>query len=383
MLSVAQDKFTNRAKQDEAQYTASMRGLGSKVHNDFLYQFYYNAVLMSFGCGVKPVGLEMAAGQTKITAWTDGGYPDVLAAVHPATPRPAQPPPAPLASGRLTLHPTLHLQVAHVARGAMQTAWFHKWNVQMRIRPEVLAQRFVLCSRDATLCAAMALTERFNSIPDDVKGLISEHNRQLLSESDLAFDGSMDINLYLALQYPEGSPTHPSWPGGHAVVAGACVTVIKAMLATVDPDTLQRKPWPHDKCPAQMADADGSDLIADNSAERDGVTIVGELHKLASNVALGRNMAGVHFRTDTDGPAPTHPARHTVRLRTLARQPAHVPLAYPHPAAEGILLGEAYALTYLQQILETVALKALHNSFLLSKFDGSLVRITALGVKRA
>jgi len=317
---VVHDKFTNRAKQDEAQYTASMRGLGSKVHNDFLYQFYYNAVLMSFGCGVKPVGLEMAAGQTKITAWTDGGYPDVLAAV------------------------------AHVARGAMQTAWFHKWNVQMRIRPEVLAQRFVLCSRDATLCAAMGLTERFNSIPDDVKGLISEHNRQLLSESDLAFDGSMDINLYLALQYPEGSPTHPSWPGGHAVVAGACVTVIKAMLATVDPDTLQRKPWPHDKCPAQMADADGSDLIADNSAERDGVTIVGELHKLASNVALGRNMAGVHFRTDTD---------------------------------EGILLGEAYALTYLQQILETVALKALHNSFLLSKFDGSLVRITALGVKRA
>ena len=51
------------------------------------------------------------------------------------------------------------------------------------------------------------------------------------------------------------------------------------------------------------------------------------------------------------------------------------------PTAEGILvLGEEYALTYLQQDLQTVALKALHRSFLLSKFDGSVVHITADGV---
>jgi hypothetical protein len=208
----------------------------------------------------------------------------------------------------------LHLQVAHVARGALQTAWFHKWNVHMRIRPEVLAQRFVLCSRDATLCAALGLKERFNSIPDDVKELISQHNRQLLLK-EREDNGSM-TNLYLALQYPEGAPTHPSWPAGHAVVAGACVTVIKAMLATVDPVTLKRKPWPHKACPAKMAAADGSKLVDDSSAEDDGVTIVGELHKLASNVALGRNMAGVHFRTDGDGPLhphinPTHPPHPT------------------------------------------------------------------------
>ena len=201
----------------------------------------------------------------------------------------------------------------------MQTAWFHKWNVQMRIRPEVLAQRFVLCSRNATLCAEMGLTERFNSIPDHIKELISQHNRQLLENNSWTpsaweqhldnIDGSME-NLYLALQYPEGSPTHPSWPAGHAVVAGACVTVIKAMLATVDPDG-SRKPWPSgpEDCSPMMATADGSELIADGSAEKDGVTIVGELNKLASNVALGRNMAGVHFRTDGDGPLHPHPPR--------------------------------------------------------------------------
>ena len=228
--------------------------------------------------------------------------------------RPSRPPGlGPRSSPHAAPHPAphlLHLQVAHVARGALQTAWFHKWNVHMRIRPEVLAQRFVLCSRDATLCAALGLKERFNSIPDDVKELISQHNRQLLLK-ERENNGSM-TNLYLALQYPEGAPTHPSWPAGHAVVAGACVTVIKAMLATVDPVTLKRKPWPHKACPAKMAAADGSKLVDDSSAEDDGVTIVGELHKLASNVALGRNMAGVHFRTDGDGPLhphinPTHP----------------------------------------------------------------------------
>jgi hypothetical protein len=292
---------------EPAQYAASMRVLGSMVHKDPLFQFYYNAALISFGCGVTPVGLETAAGDTdpKITAWTDGGGPDVLAAVRragPAAPRASAPAPRP--TPHPTPHLTLHLQVAHVARGALQTAWFHKWNVHMRIRPEVLAQRFVLCSRDATLCAALGLKERFNSIPDDVKELISQHNRQLLLK-EREDNGSM-TNLYLALQYPEGAPTHPSWPAGHAVVAGACVTVIKAMLATVDPVTLKRKPWPHKACPAKMAAADGSKLVDDSSAEDDGVTIVGELHKLASNVALGRNMAGVHFRTDGDGPLHRH-----------------------------------------------------------------------------
>ena len=92
---------------EPAQYAASMRVLGSMVHKDPLFQFYYNAALISFGCGVTPVGLETAAGDTdpKITAWTDGGGPDVLAAVRragPAAPRASAPAPRP------TPHPTPH-----------------------------------------------------------------------------------------------------------------------------------------------------------------------------------------------------------------------------------------------------------------------------------
>ena len=117
-MSVAQET----AKGSEAQYTASMRVLGSKVHTDPLYQFYYNAALILFGCGVEPVGLEILADETnpKISAWTDGGVPDVLAAV-----RPVPPSRAPLLAPHPIPHPTLHLQVAHVARGALQTAWFY------------------------------------------------------------------------------------------------------------------------------------------------------------------------------------------------------------------------------------------------------------------
>ena len=90
----------------------------------------------------------------------------------------------------------------------------------------------------------MGLKEGYDLIPKDIKDLISQHNNcELRKESDCNQE-----NLYLALQYAEGSPTHPSWPSGHAVVAGACVTVIKAMMATVTPDGL-RKPWPHKKCP--------------------------------------------------------------------------------------------------------------------------------------
>ena len=106
---------------EPAQYTASMRVLGSMVHKDPLFQFYYNAALISFGCGVTPVGLETAAGDTdpKITAWTDGGGPDVLAAVRragPAAPRP------PLLAPRRTPPRTPPLALAGGARRAWRTA---------------------------------------------------------------------------------------------------------------------------------------------------------------------------------------------------------------------------------------------------------------------
>ena len=83
-----------------------------------------------------------------------------------------------------------------------------------------------------------------------------------------------------------------------------------------------------------MAKADGSELIPDSSAEDDGVTIVGELNKLASNVALGRNMAGVHFRTDGDGPLHPHPPQSTPHPASLwhVLVPSRVSQLTRHPS---------------------------------------------------
>ena len=35
-------------------------------------------------------------------------------------------------------------------------------------------------------------------------------------------------NWLLPMAFPEGSPMHPSYGAGHATVAGACTTILKA-----------------------------------------------------------------------------------------------------------------------------------------------------------
>src|SRR6185295_13063747 len=84
----------------------------------------------------------------------------------------------------------------------------------------------------------------------------------------------------LPMAYPEGCPTHPSYPAGHAAIAGACVTVLKAFF-----DERREIPNP------VVADADGMRLVPWKGAP---LTVGAELDKLAANIALGRGAAGVH-----------------------------------------------------------------------------------------
>jgi len=85
------------------------------------------------------------------------------------------------------------------------------------------------------------------------------------------------------MAYPEGCPTHPAYPAGHATIAGAGITVLKAFFKKAFPI-----PQP------QVATDDGLALV-DYSGT---LTVGGELNKLASNIAIGRDMAGVHWRSD-------------------------------------------------------------------------------------
>jgi hypothetical protein len=78
---------------------------------------------------------------------------------------------------------------------------------------------------------------------------------------------------------------HPSYPGNHAATTGAAVTILKAFYS-------EAHVWPD---PVE-ASADGSALVPYRGAP---ITVGGELDKLASNMAIGREMAGIHYRSDT------------------------------------------------------------------------------------
>jgi hypothetical protein len=109
-----------------------------------------------------------------------------------------------------------------------------------------------------------------------------------------------DENALLPMAFTEGSPMHPSYGAGHATVAGGCVTILKAFFHTTEADG-SAVAWP-EGLPVLQVESGGEklrDISATDSAIADEpVTIAGELNKLAANIAIGRNMAGVHFYTD-------------------------------------------------------------------------------------
>jgi hypothetical protein len=129
------------------------------------------------------------------------------------------------------------------------------------------------------------------------------------------------------MAYPEGSPTHPAYPAGHATLAGACNTVLKWFFKE---DLAIPSPV--------VASSDGSTL---NSYTGPTLTVGGELNKLASNASIPRDTAGVHWRTDGE---------------------------------QGMLLGEAMAIGMLQDLANTNNEQFAGLS--LTKFDGTTITIT-------
>ena len=128
------------------------------------------------------------------------------------------------------------------------------------------------------------------------------------------------------MAFPEGSPTHPAYGAGHATVAGACVTILKAWF---NESTVIQNPV--------IPDATGLGLVPYGG---DALTVGGELNKIASNVATGRNIAGVHWRSD---------------------------------ATESLLLGEALAISILKD--QKGCYNEVFNGFSLTKFDGTTVTV--------
>jgi hypothetical protein len=128
------------------------------------------------------------------------------------------------------------------------------------------------------------------------------------------------------MAYPDGCPTHPAYPAGHAVIAGACTTVLKAFFneAHVIPAPVVVSP-------------DGLSITPYRGA---ALTVGGELNNLASNISLGRDVAGVHWRSDE---------------------------------IEGLKLGEAVAMQVLTQLRTTYPEH--FDGFRLTRFDGTNITI--------
>jgi membrane-associated phospholipid phosphatase len=212
------------------------RDLGEFVHRDFSYQGALDACLI-----LQKIGAPANGGNPYKHSRTQSGFTTFGA-------------------------PYLFYLLAVVTQVALTTAWYQKWCVHRRLRPEEYAGRVEV---------HRAGRARF-AIPEEV-----------LASAALAELTSLHGSALLPQAYPEGCPTHPSYPAAHAVIAGAGVTVLKAFFdesylmpnpVVPAPDGLSLRPYAGPPLP-----------------------IGGELDKLAWNIAMGRNFAGIHWRSDAAG----------------------------------------------------------------------------------
>ncbi|MEH1922100.1 vanadium-dependent haloperoxidase [Nostoc sp.] len=138
---------------------------------------------------------------------------------------------------------------------------------------------------------------------------------------------SKNKSYLLPQAFPEGAPLHSSYPGGASVSAGASVTILKALF---DENYVIPNPVvPDPKDPSKLIPYQGPPL-----------TVGGELNKLAANIGLGRDSAGIHWRTD---------------------------------AAASLALGEAIAIGILKD--EKLTFREKFEGFTFTKFDGTKVTI--------
>ena len=226
-------------------YIRNGRDLGQWVHIDVLFQAYFNACLI---LGTPPHPEPNVGG--------------IGAPLNPGNPYRNYLKQDPFATWG---PPFIKALMCEVATRALKAVWFQKWFVHRRLRPEAFGGRIHV------------LKNGWANYPI---------HASVLNSHALALTSEIQGSYLLPMTFPEGSPTHPAYGAGHATVAGACVTILKALFD-------ESFPVPHPVVPSN----DGLALVDYNSSDI-LLTVGGELNKLASNVATGRNHAGVHWRTD-------------------------------------------------------------------------------------
>jgi hypothetical protein len=277
----AKKEFEGKHWQDEDgndlphRLMATPRDLATYVHFDQLYQAYLNAGLM----------IDIQGGDV------DTGTPIVDKRAEKA-------------QGFATWGgPHMLSLVTEVATRALRAVRRQKFQIHRRARPEVLAARLAQVhagavgdmDKDAVDKIENMLNELGADTPTDatrpgvILHWINERNGGSVTINGNDHAGA---NFLLPMAFPEGSPMHPAYGAGHATVAGACVTILKAFY---DKKLTMKTLFGKDTYYQANPDADG---LIDAGAMPDDLLVSDELDKLAANIAIGRNWAGVHYYTD-------------------------------------------------------------------------------------
>jgi len=194
---------------------------------------------------------------------------------------------------------------------AFKAAWYAKWFVHRALRPDQYG-------------GLVHWTKK----PQKAYPL----NNDILTSAAVSSVFAKYGTYFLPQAFPEAGPQHPSYPSGHATMAGACATILKAAF---DASTAFAKLADNT---VVVASDDGLSLVPVTDP---GLTINGEINKLASNIAQGRDFAGIHWRSD---------------------------------AEQGMLLGEAVALSILSDQSNNYAGEDF-DGFVITKFDGTTVTV--------
>ena len=268
-------------------YIRNGRDLAEWVHYDFAYQAYLGAAQILINANAKSIH--------NCNQFRSGNNPYRYSTVE---------------DGFATFGPAETADwLGRVTTAALKAAYYQKWHVHRRLRPEALGGLIHLTrtgERNYPLDRALLKSEAADAV-------FAAHGSYLLPQA-----------------YPEGSPLHPSYPSGHAAIAGACSVVLKVCF-----DGSMLLPG------AVQPDADGVKLLPCLSYSP---TVNQEIDKLAFNVAMGRGWAGIHYRSD------------------------HI---------AGLLLGEAVALSIMQDLVRTYSES--FRGLAMTKFDGTGVLIKPSG----
>jgi hypothetical protein len=259
-------------------YIKSGRDLGAWVHTDITFQAYLFAAqwLLTHGAPLNPGNPYLAIkNQTGVQTFGAQHLLDLL---------------------------------GEVSNRALKVMWYQKWFVHRTLRPIAYG----------------------GLVHNTVTGAVSYPlHREVLNSQALGQIFSRYGTYLLPAAYPEGNPQHPSYGEGHGVIAGACVTALKAFF---NENFVLANPV--------VAADDGQTVLPYTGSDAGQMAIGGELNKLANNVALGRDMAGVHWRSD---------------------------------AEQALLLGEAVTISVLRDQRHTY--NEPFNGFTFTKFDGSVITV--------